>query len=305
MKRKLIKQGNGALTVSLPKEWTQSKNISAGDEIEMYEEKGDLKISSHKKLIENTYSLSITSENKHHLKHYLTHIYRLGFEKISISFDNESSISEIENITHLELFGFEVMKKNKNKVVLESMFDSDNQKYVTIMKKVFLSLQEMASLLETIHQEKREDVLQNLHNLFRKNDRNIFFAKRLLSIHERNPEIRVLDWELLKGLLEVGHYIYYCAEKMSTQKNQLLYSTTLSIKHYILELSQFYFNLNEEKYYYFLDIKKIYFGENLDALETIEPQYRTSLSLMNSILRRIQLAASPIYAKYLLLKRDH
>ncbi len=305
MKRKLIKQGNGALTVSLPKEWTQSKNISAGDEIEMYEEKGDLKISSHKKLIENTYSLSISSENKHHLKHYLTHIYRLGFERITISFNDESIVSEIENITHLELFGFEIMKKEKDSIVLESMFDSDNQKYATIMKKVFLSLQEMASLLETIHEEKREVVLQKLQDIFRKNDRNIFFAKRSLSIHERNPEIRVLDWELLKGLLEVGHYIYYCAEKISPQKNQVIYSTTLSIKHYISELSQFYFNLNEEKYYYFLDMKKIYFGENLDALETIDSQHRASLSLMNSILRRIQLAASPIYSKYLLLKRDH
>ena len=48
MKRKIIKQGNNTLTITLPKNWTEKKNIKAGDEIELSEFE---EITGHQSLI--------------------------------------------------------------------------------------------------------------------------------------------------------------------------------------------------------------------------------------------------------------
>ena len=35
MKRKLVKQGNNALTVSLPSDWSKLNRLAAGDEVDV------------------------------------------------------------------------------------------------------------------------------------------------------------------------------------------------------------------------------------------------------------------------------
>ena len=48
MKRKLIKQGSGGLTLCVPKKWVDVNKLEAGDEVEVVEEKGNLLMSSSK-----------------------------------------------------------------------------------------------------------------------------------------------------------------------------------------------------------------------------------------------------------------
>jgi len=44
MKRRVIKQGNNTLTITLPRKWASSANIKAGDELDIIEEGDNLKI---------------------------------------------------------------------------------------------------------------------------------------------------------------------------------------------------------------------------------------------------------------------
>ena len=52
MKRKLIKQGAGGLTLCIPKKWTEKANLKAGDEINLTEDENSLKIFPGEKKIE-------------------------------------------------------------------------------------------------------------------------------------------------------------------------------------------------------------------------------------------------------------
>ena len=49
MRRKIVKQGNSALTLTLPSSWTKRFEIKPGDEVEVIDEKDFLKITSQKK----------------------------------------------------------------------------------------------------------------------------------------------------------------------------------------------------------------------------------------------------------------
>ena len=46
MRRKLVKQGVNALTVTLPAKWIEKKGLKAGDEIDVVEEENKIEIYS-------------------------------------------------------------------------------------------------------------------------------------------------------------------------------------------------------------------------------------------------------------------
>ncbi|PIN77380.1 hypothetical protein COV16_06875, partial [Candidatus Woesearchaeota archaeon CG10_big_fil_rev_8_21_14_0_10_34_8] len=54
MQRKLIKQGDGALTVTLPKKWTKEKNLEAHDIVDIDETEDGIVISAVGKKKEKT-----------------------------------------------------------------------------------------------------------------------------------------------------------------------------------------------------------------------------------------------------------
>ncbi len=64
MKRKIIKQGHNTLTITLPSEWVKKLNLSAGNEIEIYENSGSLIINGkqnngHKSAVIDITELSV------------------------------------------------------------------------------------------------------------------------------------------------------------------------------------------------------------------------------------------------------
>ncbi len=67
MKRTLIPQGKGGLTIYLPKPWLDKKNLKAGDSIEVEEINTELLIKGTAKTAKKI-ELFITKENEHDIK---------------------------------------------------------------------------------------------------------------------------------------------------------------------------------------------------------------------------------------------
>ena len=60
MKRKVIKQGNNTLTITLPKKWTTRYHVKAGDELDLYEKDRGLIIGEHKGVTEQKTELDVS-----------------------------------------------------------------------------------------------------------------------------------------------------------------------------------------------------------------------------------------------------
>ena len=97
MKRKVIKQGNGTLTITLPKQWTNRVGLKGGDEIDISErEKSGLLInleSTHK-----SRSIRMNIKDNDVLRSVLGEIYGAGYDKVIINLEKEISLLELDKV---------------------------------------------------------------------------------------------------------------------------------------------------------------------------------------------------------------
>ncbi len=88
MKRKVIKQGNNTLTVTLPRSWTGKFGVGPGEEIEMVEEDRGLLITTSKALPARRADISINGMTNPMVWRHVMGAYRAGYDEIMLRFSN-------------------------------------------------------------------------------------------------------------------------------------------------------------------------------------------------------------------------
>ncbi|MEK6868436.1 MAG: hypothetical protein AABX98_06450, partial [Nanoarchaeota archaeon] len=99
MKRKLIKQGAGGFTVTLPINWIREHNLKQSDEVESEETEEGILISSGIKKKEKSIELDITKYDKRMLLNLLNQSYRLGYDTIRVQYNTQEQATWIEEMT--------------------------------------------------------------------------------------------------------------------------------------------------------------------------------------------------------------
>ncbi len=154
MRRKLVLQGKTSLTLSLPKKWTKLHSLKAGDEVDITEEPRFLHLSTTTTPPKREQTLNITSENEPFLRVILNNLYRKGIDKITINYQTPKQAKIITNVTNNFLLGFEITEKNKNKIIIENITGTSEEKQETLLRRMFLLIKESFNLLQ-------EDVERN------------------------------------------------------------------------------------------------------------------------------------------------
>jgi len=147
MKRKLVRQGIRALTLTVPSTWIKKNNLKAGDEIDLSE-------------TEN--SLTIRCEGIHELKEidvdirglpprladrFMARSYQKGYDKIKIRFDSKEQLYAIKDKVS-ELMGYEILKISQNQVEIQVISAKLDLEFDILLRRMMLILLEMA---ETCH----------------------------------------------------------------------------------------------------------------------------------------------------------
>ena len=292
MKRKVIKLGPATLVVSLPSKWTKQFNINSGDDIEVEESEGKLLITTQKrKETLREISIEINKENKHNLKHILTHIYRRGYNKINIKGDNIAK--EVKKYTSELLLGFEVTSRNTNSITIENVAEPRDQKYETIIRRIFLVIKETQETVKE-HFKNNKFNLEEIEDLRNQTDRFIFFCRRIIA--EQSESQSMLRWELLTFLMHIQHgyyYMYKYAIEKGIKKDTKLIDLLTELESYFDLLYQSYFKRDQELIHKIQKLKDKYqFGECLKLIESNKNQ--VIYSYIREIFRLTQLGTSPI-----------
>jgi hypothetical protein len=298
MKRKLVKQGAATMMVSLPSKWIKSNKLEKGDEINLEEKGGELVINTQettkgkKEII-----ITINEENKHDIKNILTHLYRKGFDRITIENLNSDTLKEIRSATNL-LLGFELTEKSNTKCVIENISEPLEQKYDIILKKVFMIIKETQEV--TLNDFEREKF--NMHEIEEtknQQEKFILFCRRLLV--KQNPENISLEWELLTFLIHIQHSYYYLYKyasesKIKTDKETL--ELLKELKTYFFFFEDAYYNKNIRSIHKINKLKKQYqFGSCLRLIEKSKGKEAVIHSYIKEIFRLIQIGTSPILSE--------
>lgn len=126
MIRKIVKQGNSAYTITLPKKWVVENSLENG-EVRVNEIDKELLISSLGVTSQNVKSINIVlhPDTKETYRSIIGSLYRQGYDEIKVELEDSSSSSVLEDAIST-LFGLELFIESSCLCSVRSIYSSEN-----------------------------------------------------------------------------------------------------------------------------------------------------------------------------------
>ena len=125
MKRKVIRQGHGTLTITLPAKWVEQNGVKAGDELKMEERERTLFLNSNGR-DNDKITIDITDCSLI-LERLLYSIYKKGYDEVEIFSSNPRHFLKVQEAAHSILVGFEIVSQTKSSCI--RLMEITNNRY--------------------------------------------------------------------------------------------------------------------------------------------------------------------------------
>ena len=215
MKRKIIRQGNNTLTITLPRQWTTDFKVKAGDELDVELKGNRIILSTGKSLTNERISKDIANLTSI-LPIYILMMYRKGYDEIELSFDNPKLLMVISNV--VRDIGFHLLDQGKNQCTLKALSDVDNIESGEMIRKLFLSIKiKLDKIIESL-ENKDPYLLQSIIVMNKIPARITNFCYRLVS-KKRIPGLETYYIPILRDLENLDNILNLFIESITDIKN--------------------------------------------------------------------------------------
>lgn len=199
MRRKLVKQGNNALTITLPHAWLKKFNLKPGNEVTI-EEKGRGLYIDIQTVEGDVKELNVPSIDK--FMRRLIHVwYTMGYDELKVTYNDTQTIDLIHTIVE-ELLGFEIVEQGSNYCIIKNISKESEADFDSSLRRVFLMIKTMGDELLGSLNKGNYSYLSQIANQDRMINKLTFFCERLLnkfgypSDYKRTNFIFTLVWSL-------------------------------------------------------------------------------------------------------------
>jgi phosphate uptake regulator len=268
MLRKIVKQGNAALTLTLPSSWAKKFSLKAGDEVDVLEEKNFLKISTEKS---GDKSIEINLEKLNHalIWTYIIAAYRKGYDIIKLKF-NKPQLKVIQNVVDA-LLGSAIIEQSSESCSIKDLSAFPNEKeFHNLQRRIFYLLEEISESSYNALLKKNKQELKEIE--FHDYSINKF----------SNFCLRVIN---KKGLEPALEYIIAELENLGDEYAKLSLdlseAKSLSIGKNIMDIFQ---DINQ----LFIRFHKLYYSFNDEGVNEIVEEKNRINSKINSISPKTQ-----------------
>ena len=137
MKRKIIKQGSGTLTISLPTNWAKLFKLKSGDEIDVTQEGKMLVVSTKERFKAKKSELDLCGFDAPMIWIYLINVYIRGDDEIRVVFDDPKILKQISIATR-QFIGFDIIEQGKRYCILKDLSGTTDTGLDMILRRIFL-----------------------------------------------------------------------------------------------------------------------------------------------------------------------
>ena len=187
MRRKIIKQGENTLTITLPAKWARKAGIKAGHEVELTEKGNDLVVGS----VGNGDFLSkefTVKDSDKYLAAYPNNVflrfidtsYRAGYDELRINFDDARILELVQQETEF-LLGFEVVEQGENYCVVRNIASAVETELDPILRRIFLMINGMFKDSYDAARAGKFSRMNNIATIEKTSNRLTNFCERLLN----------------------------------------------------------------------------------------------------------------------------
>src|SRR3989338_4014902 len=154
MKRKLVKQGNNALTVSLPSDWSKLNRLAAGDEVDVEIVGKNVIIGSSLKAVEKLGEVDLSGKDPM-VKRILGAMYKSGYDQIIARFSTAKEYETAQEVVREEFIGFEIVHHEKNSLTIRRVSQLEVEEFDTMIRMMFLIIKSMGE--DIVEAQKNKD----------------------------------------------------------------------------------------------------------------------------------------------------
>ncbi|MFH1850333.1 MAG: AbrB/MazE/SpoVT family DNA-binding domain-containing protein [archaeon] len=233
MKRRVIKQGNNTLTVTLPKSWTEENGVKPGQDIEL-EIKGNSVVLSTSSLRDGEKKEIDISELKSILPMLLLSLYRKGYDELRLSFDDAGVLVALEGI--LLTTGFTLVEHSSRHCVVRALADADNMQFSEMVRKLILLVKlKLDNLAEGL--KGRSHRLESMIGL-NQVPTLTNFCHRLMAKHRRDDVLHMHT--LISSVESLDRQIRLLTEILMDNRCQVSGEADQMLQEFAMLFSEFY-----------------------------------------------------------------
>lgn len=172
MIRKIIEQGNGTLTITLPKQWVDEIGLKGSSEIELLINQKNIIVMPLDTKKEKTISIHVDNFERLSFAKFLIACYELGFDTMELTFTKSTvqswshgkeDITEVINFFITRLVGFEILSQSKSVIRIGNIV-KEHVKFESIVSRIFFLIEEYLQHLIDAMKSGEYDDLKNGEN---------------------------------------------------------------------------------------------------------------------------------------------
>lgn len=275
MRRKVVKQGSGSYTFSLPIGWIRKNNIEYGQDLDIQDLGSRLLLETNFKQQESQIEIDVSEYDIKTIRELIKSSYVEGITTLKISFKNQEVKGHISsypflyenlalNVPHLnyskqnkitdrvknitkDLIGFEVIEERKSLLVIKQIATFNEEDFNITMRRIYRLTKNLILLLKEFLTSENPDfnlIYNNTHDI----KKFINHGMRLIKIGAVAKN-QVNQYTILNYFELIAHHIRFISSLLSGRKK---------IHEDIISINEKFFNLIEivENAHYSYDHKK-------------------------------------------------
>ena len=261
MKRKVVLHGSSTLIISLPQEWAKKYGINKGQELDVIELDRELRIKTENtKSIEST-EINVSDFDRTAIKSYICGAYRMGFDVITINFDDKETTYKrlgrvvlIKDIIQEEVdrfVGMEIISATDHSCIIKDVSHLDQGEFDNIFRRIFLLTFDLGDSVINLMQNKEKENIENVYSKHKTVTRLINYCLRLLNKYGYNNFRKTCTlYHIVSSLDQIVDLMKYSARNFESEKVKLDYENIRIMNEIITVLRLFY-----ESFYKFDSMK--------------------------------------------------
>lgn len=206
MRRKVVQQGPSTLMISLPSKWVKKTGINKGDEVDVEIKDGNLLISTDAFNANKEIDITLHEESERYIRSYLGRLYRKGFSKINITFQNQKTLNHIKKAVN-NIIGADIIETNINSCIIEIFSSSTNE--IDFEKNIIKMLISLRTIFNIFQEDLFRKEFNSLETLDELRHNNLKIKDYIL----RHAHIKNIDNESFSNLA----HITFCYEKIGSK----------------------------------------------------------------------------------------
>ncbi|MFC1722943.1 AbrB/MazE/SpoVT family DNA-binding domain-containing protein [Nanoarchaeota archaeon] len=300
MRRKLIKQGQNALTITVPADWVKNNDLKGGDEVEIQEDESRLIVVGKGALTEKETRLKVVKAPKWFIHNKIANAYKKGYDLIRIDIGPGVSFKTIE-FAAAHLMGHALMDMSKEKAVIKNISLELEEEYPNLFRKSFyICKQNIRTILDDIKRQKYDN-FEDVHDYAVLVRKYTDFVKRVINKNKGREDYAVFEYLSVWCLEKVSFELDYLYRYLHRYKPKVNKATLDGLKRSfsIFEtMIDHYFKKDVSHLVKFWKEKEKFFDVDFDKLMQRSDVNHNILHRASVIMMRCEDMVGPFHGRY-------